>query len=293
MIEDMEESKNAFEQRDEYRFKLSALKERFDKDKYSHDTELKDLQRMILHDEKLKNFMVIKSNDRENFRSFEEAKRKIQTTESEPLKSEKELIQIYEDAFEQIKAVTNEDNLEIIIQNYTLYEDKNFALFKLVEELNSEIELLRQQSNKFKYRKNLLNNEDIIINYERKNDIKLLKSELIEINKGIEQVKKKSNEINIQFDHLKQEIEYLFNVCECDKTILNELLDSDGINQSNIMIYLGILEQRINEIISLTLHYDQKDILFKSIKQNQSFLPLHEKFNNKKQSVIILPSISW
>ncbi|CAD5119005.1 DgyrCDS7660 [Dimorphilus gyrociliatus] len=293
MIEDMEESKIAFEQRDEYRVKIAALKERFEKDRYNHETELKDLQRIILHDEKMKNFMLTKNNDRESLKSIEEAKRKIQTAESEPMKNERELIQSYEDAFEQIRAVTNEDEIEVVIENYRGYEEKNFALFKLVEELHSEIEMLRQQATKYKLRKGLLNNEDTIVNFERKSNFEDLKKELSEINEEAEEVKRKFFSINTQFNDLKRHIENLLHVSECDRSILHEMLDSDDLKPSNVMIFLGILEQRVNEIISMAYYYEQKDLLHNPSKQSQFVVPIIARTVGKKQSAVIVPSISY
>ena len=53
-----------------------ALKERNDKDMAQHETEMKDLQRIIKHDNKLKEFMGIKVHDRADLKEEELAKKR-------------------------------------------------------------------------------------------------------------------------------------------------------------------------------------------------------------------------
>ena len=62
--------------RDEAQNKMMALKERNDKDMAQHETEMKDLQRIIKHDNKLKEFMGIKVHDRADLKEEELAKKR-------------------------------------------------------------------------------------------------------------------------------------------------------------------------------------------------------------------------
>ena len=54
----------AFDQRDEAQSKITALQDRNEKDAQQYASELKELQRTLDHDEKLKDFLFHKSNDR-------------------------------------------------------------------------------------------------------------------------------------------------------------------------------------------------------------------------------------
>lgn len=55
---------------------MHALKDRSEKDKLHNEAEMKDLWRMIEHDEKLKAFMNIKDQERNEFLIAEAAKKK-------------------------------------------------------------------------------------------------------------------------------------------------------------------------------------------------------------------------
>ena len=54
---------------------MLALKERNDKDTAQQDVEMKELQRIIKHDNRLKEFMGIKVNDRAELKEEERIKR--------------------------------------------------------------------------------------------------------------------------------------------------------------------------------------------------------------------------
>ena len=54
----------AYDQRDEAQSKILAMKEKNEKDAKNFAEEMKELQRTLDHDEKLKDFLFHKSNDR-------------------------------------------------------------------------------------------------------------------------------------------------------------------------------------------------------------------------------------
>ena len=54
-------------------------------------------------------------------------------------------METYEAAFERIKEMTGEEDLDLLVQRFIETEDKNFALFNFVNEQNNEIETLHEQ----------------------------------------------------------------------------------------------------------------------------------------------------
>ncbi len=51
----------------------------------------------------------------------------------------------YEAAFERIKEITGEDDIDLLVQRFIECEDRNFALFNYVNEQNNDMELLSEQ----------------------------------------------------------------------------------------------------------------------------------------------------
>lgn len=57
------------------------------------------------------------------------------------------VFQSYEAAFQTIKEATGIEDIDLLVSKFIEVEDKNFALFNYVNELNNEIELLQEQIN--------------------------------------------------------------------------------------------------------------------------------------------------
>ena len=61
------------------------------------------------------------------------------------MESQEDSVERYEAAVEKIKEMTGEDNLDLDVPRFIEVEDRNFALFNYVNEMNNEIELLHDQ----------------------------------------------------------------------------------------------------------------------------------------------------
>ena len=66
--------------RDEAQNKMLALKDRYTKEQQQHDIEMKDLIRVINHDNKLRDFMGIKSDERVEYKQDENTKKRRRGT---------------------------------------------------------------------------------------------------------------------------------------------------------------------------------------------------------------------
>ena len=67
----------------------------------------------------------------------------IEALETERKKeSQEDSVETYQEAFEKIKEMTGEDDLDLLVHRFIEVEDKNFALFNYVNEQNNEIETL-------------------------------------------------------------------------------------------------------------------------------------------------------
>ena len=133
----------AFDQRDECQSKIQALQERNTKDAQQYAAELKELQRTLDHDEKLKDFLFHKSNDRVFATQFEEDEKEKGKKERE--EKEQEDVQKYKDALERIQRVVGTDSsLDRIVADFVKVEDQNFALFNYVTEMNNQVEALQE-----------------------------------------------------------------------------------------------------------------------------------------------------
>ena len=134
----------AFDKRDESHSKITALQERNEKDAGTYAAELKELQRTLDHDEKLKDFLFHKSNDRAfaaDFAAEQDKERDRKEAEAKDMEHTKK----YRDAFDRIKKVAQTDStLDKIVADFIKVEDQNFALFNYVTEMNNQVEGLQE-----------------------------------------------------------------------------------------------------------------------------------------------------
>jgi hypothetical protein len=59
--------------------------------------------------------------------------------------SQEDSVETYEVAFQKIKEMTGEDDLDLLVNRFIEVEDTNFALFNYVNEQNNEIEKLNDE----------------------------------------------------------------------------------------------------------------------------------------------------
>ncbi len=69
------------------------------------------------------------------------SKEKVQTTVS------LEKVESYEEAFAKVEAATGIHDIDVLVDNFIKAEEKNFTLFKFVNEMSNDIENLEQDIN--------------------------------------------------------------------------------------------------------------------------------------------------
>ncbi|KAG8540602.1 hypothetical protein GDO81_018949, partial [Engystomops pustulosus] len=116
----IDESSAAYDARDEAQTKMLQMKERAEKDLNQHTAEIKELQRIIDHDRRLKEFMGTKTQERSISEEVLDARRRREKEEQERKKRDptEDTIETYEQAFQQIQSVTGEDDLDILVNKF-------------------------------------------------------------------------------------------------------------------------------------------------------------------------------
>ena len=172
----------AYDQRDDAQAKMMALKERNEKDLSQYNMEYKELMRIIDHDAKLKAFMNIKSQERSEFEEEEAAKRRA-GAEDRAEKTAEETMETYQNAFENIKQVTGEQDIYLLVKKFIETEDKNFALFNYVNELNNELEMVQEQITKIQKNIQQFKEQGVQHQVERQNILRGLEDKLSQTTK--------------------------------------------------------------------------------------------------------------
>lgn len=248
MTEVIHTSTQALEQRDEAQGKIVALKERIDKDRQQHDSELKDLLRTISHDNKVKGFMGVKASDRMEYKVEEAAKKK--KGDEKGMDADHSAIRTYETAFKQIQEVTGQNDINIIVDNFIRTEEENFALFNYVNELNSEVEGLCEEVCLVQRDIDNFQMEDLETDAQHSDIMNSMEDKFETIASSTNRSETRLREINKTLDQLRSGIESLFGRINCDPRPIRQMLGGDaGINNKNIMVYLGQIEHKTVEML--------------------------------------------
>ncbi|XP_076452028.1 outer dynein arm-docking complex subunit 1-like [Babylonia areolata] len=257
----IEKSTAAYDARDDAQAKMIILKEKADKDMQQHNTEMKELVRIIDHDRKLKEFMGIKGQERQEDPQLVAWRQKKEAQEAEKKKeSQEDSVETYEAAFHKIKEMTGEDDLDLLVNRFISVEDGNFALFNYVNEQNNEIERLNDEIYAIKEEIEQFKGQGIKLEQQRQVILRQLEEKQNSAQVEADDYEQKYKEVAKILDQLKAGIDSLFNKINCDRSAIDDMLGAaTGVTEGNMLQYLGIIEQRTNELLAVQTYINSKD----------------------------------
>ncbi|XP_069803742.1 outer dynein arm-docking complex subunit 1 isoform X1 [Dendropsophus ebraccatus] len=258
----IDESSAAYDARDEAQTKMLQMRERAEKDLNQHTAEIKELQRVIDHDRRLKEFMGTKTQERSISEEVLDARRRREKEEQERKKRDptEDTMETYEQAFQQIQSVTGEDNLDILVNRFIEVEDRNFALFNYVNEQNNEIERLTEHITEIKREIEEFKAQGVRLEQEHRSILKNIEGKQEEAVRQADGYQQQLKGVMKILDQLKSGIDSLFKKINCDRSVLDEMLgSSSSIREANIMQYLGLIEQKTNELLAAQSFLDSKN----------------------------------
>eukprot|EP00002_Diphylleia_rotans_P019328 TRINITY_DN3741_c0_g1_i5.p1 TRINITY_DN3741_c0_g1~~TRINITY_DN3741_c0_g1_i5.p1 ORF type:complete len:543 (+),score=158.28 TRINITY_DN3741_c0_g1_i5:62-1690(+) len=248
----IEMSNSAYEQRDEAQNRVIQLKEKSDKEIAAFEAEMKELNRIIEQDRKMKDFMKLRENpDKPGSEEKKKKKKGIWefTNGRAAAQLSMEKVQTYEEGFAKIQAATGISDIDEFVNAFIKVEDQNFSLFNFVNELNNEIEKLEEQISEIRAEIEKYKSQGINSDNQRKKILKDLEERLLRTESKSEQYENKHNQSMRIAGSLKAAIQSIFNRIGCNTSAVIEMLGNQGVTEANMMQYLGIIEQRANEIL--------------------------------------------
>ena len=238
-----------FHVRDEAQHRMASLRERAERDLAMYTAEIKDVMRILEHDRKLREFMTTKAEDRVSILEEEMTARTVKKLETQ-LSGLRQEASKFEDIFDQIKKATGIDDTDSLVKSFIENEDQNFALFNYVNNLNTEIETLQDEIRYLKDEIEVMKREGVENDAGRKVILTELEEKMRNATNELTIVKKEYKMSRRQLDLLKPKIEGVFKSTKCDRTAITELLGGGvTVDDNNILQYLGIIEQKCNQLL--------------------------------------------
>ena len=258
----IEDSKNAYQARDKSQSELMALQQNADKERMAFDREFKDMGEMIksqqaaLEQLRLKQFE--RTNDSKKTSSDTKQLRDGTSTDGPGTWSNakannvplsQEIIHSYEDAIKRIQETTGIYDINEIVTRFLEAEEQNFSLFNYVNDINSEIERLEHSISDMRNQIEKYRGQGMSSDTQRKKTMRDLEDKL-------GKTEKKADDFLLRYDasvrtmtQLKNGIHSIFQRIGASNTSVDEMLGNQGVTESNMLQYLGIIEQRTSEIL--------------------------------------------
>ncbi|DBA84656.1 TPA: outer dynein arm assembly [Trebouxia sp. C0004] len=160
-----------------------------------------------------------------------------------------ERVQHFGESFAKIQEATGMKDIDAIVERFMEAEDANFSLFNYVNEVNAEVEKLEEQIAEIKEEIEKYRGENVTADSERHRELSQLEERLSETQEQAAWYQHKHQAAVKRVDQLKDGISSMFEQAGCGTPAVRSLLGEEGVSEGNMMQYLGILEQRTNEIL--------------------------------------------
>ena len=161
-----------------------------------------------------------------------------------------EKVQTYEEAFAKIQAATGISDIEELVRQFIENEDANFKMFNYLNELTSEIEKGEEALAELKLESDKFKGADKGAASQRKRLVKDLQERVEEVEGRTKALDEYNKHTTGTIAQVSRSIEGLCAKLGANTTLLQEMGAEGGANESNLMVYLGVLEQRANELLS-------------------------------------------
>uniref|UniRef100_A0A8C6H1I8 ODAD1 central coiled coil region domain-containing protein n=1 Tax=Mus spicilegus TaxID=10103 RepID=A0A8C6H1I8_MUSSI len=247
----IEQSAQAYEQRVEAMARMAAMKDRQQKDISQYNLEIRELERLYDHETKLKSFLLAKLNDRSE---FEDQAKKQEDVKSKKLgkKRKGESFASYEVAHLRLLKLAENGDLNQLTEDFLAKEEKNFARFTYVTELNNDMETMHKKTQRIQDDIINLRSQQQTSHEGTRNILKQMEEKLRKTTQEADIYETKYKEMSKTLEYLKNSVEKLFKKINCDATeILGKLGESGKVTDINLQQYFAIIEKKTNDLLLL------------------------------------------
>lgn len=249
----------AKKKRDEAKKRMEELKAEAEKEQEEFEKHWQDLGKLIEQDKKIKEFISQEESVEipEPVENTELAllNKKVAKSawniakEKASVKLYLDKVEMYEEAFRKIEEATGISDIDELVKTFVEAEMQNYSLFSTVNELSSDMEKLEQQINDIKAEIEKYKNNGFSADNQRKKQMKELEQKLDKTEKKANEYEKRFSNNQEMLDSLKSGIQELFERLGCNLNPHSEILGNPGISDSNILQYMGQIEDKTNTII--------------------------------------------
>jgi len=267
----MDDAMCAYEARIQAQVEMVKLREQGDKETSQFQKEWKSLNRMMEECQK-RSLMEQKSakamngvsvvddvleEERELKKGLSKATLQV-INDKVAIEKAEEQVQYYRDAFARIQEETGISDIDTLVQSFEEADKENFRLFNEANNLNKEIERLELQITGVKTQIAKVQGDGFNTDTQRKKILDELQKKLDNTEGKIQFYDEKYSKCLETVDSLKsgvRDILLCMNAERVDPDVIDRV-NSVGINESNLMEFLAVIEKRTNDLIEQYLAHD-------------------------------------
>jgi len=258
----IEDSKNAYQARDKSQAELLALQQNADKERAAFESEFREMGDLIkaqqaeVERKRLEQFDQPGGND--GTLSEKTQKNGGAITDGSSWSGHKaagnaplsqEVIHSYEDALRKIQDGTGIHDINEIVTRFLEAEEQNFSLFNYVNDINTEIERLEHSIGDMRSQIERYRGQGMSSDTQRRKLARDLQEKLEKTNKQTEEHETRFQTATRTITQLKNGIHQIFTRIGAASASVDEMLGNQGVTETNMLQYLGIIEQRTSEIL--------------------------------------------
>lgn len=247
----------ALETRDEANKKIAFYKTEIVNNQHEFDAAWRELDNTMESEEKRRRQVKAKMEEEEKKKKNNADDDAVQKKQLEELTAKYETskadVQRFEEAFAQLQEATNLKDIDELVQTFLEAEEQNFKLFKFLNDLNLEQEKLQDEVN-------MISSEAVKaasaeMQPEKKEVERKLEDQLAQTQARAEELAEMEEEESAKVREIVKIIKRVYDELGCAKLInTNDCFQCDQngnpiITDSNMMYFLGIVEQRARDLI--------------------------------------------
>ncbi|KAI6051772.1 coiled-coil domain-containing protein 63 isoform X1 [Marmota monax] len=256
----IEQSSQAYEQSMQAMARMAAMKDRQQKDISEYNLEIRELERLYDLEAKLKSFLHVKLKDRMELE--EDAKKKeALKTKRQRKNSKGESFESYQVAHLRLMKLVEDGNLSQLIEDFLAKEEKNFARFTYIMELNNDMEMMNKKTQGIQDEITHLRSQQQSSHDDSRSVLKELEEKLRKTTEEANMYEDKNRELRKTLEHLKTLVENLFKKINCDASkILVQLGETGKVTDSNLSQYFSLIEKKTNDLLLLEAYMRMQEM---------------------------------
>lgn len=258
----IEDSKNAYNAREKSQNEMAALQNHAEKERLEFESEFKEVgeeikkQQQMLEQLRLKQFERTQEKPALNAIAYDVEDKAADELPGWALNNKDQSAQLsqdkiskYEESLRNIQESTGIYDINEIVTRFLESEEQNFSLFNYVNDINTEIERLEHSIAEMRNQIEKYRGQGMSTDTQRKKALRDLEDKLSRTERKADEYDTRYQRAIRTISQLKTGIHSIFTRIGAASTSVEEMLGNQGVTESNMMQYLGIIEQRVSEIL--------------------------------------------